>query len=96
VDLGEGVEGVIRASDISRDRVEDARTLLKPGEEIEAKFTGVDRKNRTITLSIKAKDAAEEAEAVQEYSSAGKGGSSSISTSLGDALRAQLDANKEE
>lgn len=92
VDLGEGVEGVIRASDISRDRVEDARSILKPGEGIEAKFTGVDRKNRTITLSIKAKEAAEEAEAMQEYS--GKTGS--ISTSLGDALRAQLDANKED
>jgi small subunit ribosomal protein S1 len=91
VDLGEGVEGIIRASDISRDRVEDARSLLKVGEQVEAKFTGVDRKNRTITLSIKAKEVAEEAEAVQEYS--GKG---SISTSLGDALRAQLDANKED
>ena len=59
--------------------------------EIEAKFTGVDRKHRTITLSVKAKEYAEEAEAMQEY--AGKG---SVGTSLGDALREQLDAHKEQ
>jgi small subunit ribosomal protein S1 len=91
IDLGNGVEGTLRASELSRDRVEDARVVLKPGAEIDAKFTGVDRKNRTITLSIKAKEAAEEAEAMQDY--AGKG---SVSTSLGDALREQLDAHKEQ
>jgi small subunit ribosomal protein S1 len=91
VTLAESVEGVLKASDLSRDRVEDARSILKPGDEIEAKFTGVDRKNRTITLSVKAKVAAEEAEAMQEYS-----GRTSVSTSLGDALRAQMDANKED
>ena len=56
IDLGNGVEGTLRASELSRDRVEDARVVLKPGAEIEAKFTGVDRKNRTITLSVKAKE----------------------------------------
>ncbi len=91
VTLGENVEGVIKASDLSRDRIEDARSVLKPGDKIEAKFTGVDRKNRSITLSIKAKAVAEEAEAMQEYSS--KGGAS---TSLGEALRAQMDAHKED
>ena len=69
IDLGNGVEGQLRASELGRDRVEDARAVLKVGEEVEAKFTGVDRKSRTISLSIKAKEAHEEAEAVQSYRS---------------------------
>ena len=69
IDLGNGIEGQLRASELGRDRVEDARTVLKVGEEIEAKFTGVDRKSRTISLSIKAKEMHEEAEAVQSYRS---------------------------
>ncbi len=68
VDLGDGVEGVLRASELSRDRVEDATTVLKVGDEVEAKFMGLDRKSRMVSLSIKAKDAAEEAEVMQEYS----------------------------
>ncbi len=68
VDLGDGVEGVLRASELSRDRVEDASTVLKVGDEVEAKFMGLDRKSRMVSLSIKAKDAAEEAQAMQEYS----------------------------
>ena len=67
IDLGNGVEGQLRATELSRDRVEDARTVLKVGEEIEARFIGVDRKTRSITLSIKAKEMHEEAEAVQNY-----------------------------
>ena len=66
IDLGNGIEGQLRASELGRDRVEDARAVLKVGEEVEAKFTGVDRKSRTISLSIKAKEAHEEAEAVSE------------------------------
>src|SRR3954469_15850243 len=69
IDLGNGVEGQLRASELGRDRVEDARSVLKEGEEIEAKFTGVDRKSRTISLSVKAKEIHEEAEAVQSYRS---------------------------
>ena len=69
IDLGNGIEGQLRASELGRDRVEDARTVLKVGEEVEAKFTGVDRKSRTISLSIKAKEMHEEAEAVQSYRS---------------------------
>ena len=69
--LGDGVEGYLRASEISRDRIEDARTVLKVGEEVEAKFLGVDRKNRTISLSIKAKDMEEEAATLKGYSSGG-------------------------
>ncbi|MGK0673372.1 MAG: 30S ribosomal protein S1 [Halothiobacillaceae bacterium] len=86
VRLADGVEGYIRASDISRDRVEDARGVLKVGEEIEAKFVGIDRKNRIISLSIKAKDSQEEAEAMSEYSRA----ASASAPTLGDLLKEQL------
>ncbi|PKF62908.1 30S ribosomal protein S1 [Psychromonas sp. psych-6C06] len=64
VTLADGVEGYIRVADISRDRIEDASTELKAGDSVEAKFVGVDRKNRVISLSIKAKDEAEEKEAI--------------------------------
>jgi small subunit ribosomal protein S1 len=86
IDLGNGVEGHLRASELSRDRVEDARAILKVGEEVEAKFTGVDRKGRTIALSIKAKEAHEEAEAVQSY----KTTETSSGTSLGDLLKEHI------
>jgi small subunit ribosomal protein S1 len=85
VDLGGGIDGYLRASELSRDRVEDARALLKVGDEVEAKFTAVDRKVRTIALSIKAKDMAEEQEAMQAYRS-----DSSTGTSLGDLLKEQI------
>src|SRR5690554_3112454 len=65
VSLGEGVEGYIRAADISRERVEDATTELKVGDEVEARLMGVDRKNRTLSLSIRAKDEVEEKEALE-------------------------------
>lgn len=60
IELEEGVEGYIRAADASRDRVEDASLVLSVGDEVEAKFMGVDRKNRTVSLSVRAKDEAEE------------------------------------
>jgi small subunit ribosomal protein S1 len=85
IDLGNGVDGQLRASDISRDRVEDARLLLKVGDEVEAKFTGVDRKGRSISLSIKAKDIHEEQEAMQNYRT-----DSPTGTSLGDLLKEQI------
>jgi small subunit ribosomal protein S1 len=88
IDLGNGIEGQLRASELGRDRVEDARTVLKAGEEVEAKFTGVDRKSRTISLSIKAKEIHEEAEAVQSYRS--DSGTSSGGTSLGDLLKEHI------
>jgi small subunit ribosomal protein S1 len=68
VTLADYVEGYIRASEIQRDRVEDARTLLKEGEQIEAKFIGVDKKSKSISLSIKAKDQDEETHAIKDYS----------------------------
>ncbi len=87
VSLGDGVEGYLRASELSRDRVEDARAILKEGQEIEAKFLGVDRKNRTISLSIKAKDAEEEAAAIKGYA---RDAATSAPT-LGDLLKEQMD-----
>jgi small subunit ribosomal protein S1 len=90
--LGDGVEGYLRASEISRDRVEDARTVLKLGEEISAKFLGVDRKNRTISLSIKAKDQDEEQAAIKGYSR----DSSSGAATLGDLLREQMEEAQRE
>jgi small subunit ribosomal protein S1 len=86
--LGGGVEGHLRASELARDRIEDARTLIKVGDELEAKFIGVDRKNRTITLSIKAKESEEEAEAVQDYTT--RSGSAGSAT-LGDLLKEQME-----
>ena len=92
IDLTEGVEGYIRASELARDRVEDARTVLKPGDEVEAKFIGVDRKNRSITLSIKAKESDEEAEVMQDYT---RGAASAGTTTLGDLLKEQM-SNKDD
>ena len=86
VKLADEVEGYLRASDIARERVEDARSVLKEGDEVEAKITTIDRKNRKISLSVRAKDMEEENEAVQEY--ARKAGSAT--SSLGDKLKEKL------
>ncbi len=86
VDLGDGIEGTLRASELARDRVEDARTVLTVGQEIEAKYIGMDRKTRTIALSIKAKDTEEEAAAVKDYSRS----SGATGATLGDVLKEQL------
>ncbi len=67
ITLADNIEGYLRASEIQRDRVEDATKLLSVGDEIEAKFIGVDKKNKTISLSIKAKDSDEEASVMKEY-----------------------------
>mgnify|MGYP001814912332 FL=1 len=89
IDLGDGVEGTLRASELSRDRVEDASTVLKVGDEVEAKLIGIDRKSRAINLSIKAKDYDEEAEAMKDYASSQQ----ATSTTLGDLLKEQMDSN---
>jgi small subunit ribosomal protein S1 len=86
IDLGDGVEGTLRASELSRDRIEDARTILSVGDEVEAKFMGVDRKNRTISLSVKAKDSDDEAAMLQDYGA----DSAEATTNLGDVLKRQL------
>jgi small subunit ribosomal protein S1 len=91
IDLGNGVEGYLRASELSRDRVEDARTVLTSGEEVEAKFTGIDRKSRNISLSIKAKDTAEEKATISDY----KSGAAPAGGTLGDLLKQQMDGGDE-
>ena len=88
VDLGDGLEGILRASEMAKDRVEDARTFLSEGDEVEAKLTGMDRKNRSVFLSIKAKDADEEAEALQDYAASSDTGAAT--TSLGDLLKEKM------
>jgi len=88
VSLGENIEGYLRASEISEERVDDASKHFKEGDTIEAKFTAVDKKNRGISLSIKAKFKQEEAEAVAEFS---KDDEPNAPATLGDLLKEQLD-----
>jgi small subunit ribosomal protein S1 len=85
--LTDEVEGYLRASEISRDRVEDATTRLKEGDKVEAMIINVDRKTRSIQLSIKAKDSAETTEFISKQESSGNAGT----TSLGALLKAKLD-----
>jgi len=89
IQLADEVEGYLRASELSRDRVEDIRTHLKEGDEVEAMIINVDRKNRSINLSVKAKDNAEQTEALQKL--AGDQSASTGTTSLGALLKAKLD-----
>jgi small subunit ribosomal protein S1 len=86
VELAGGVEAYIRAGDLSRDRVDDATTVLKVGDPLEARFIGVDRKNRIVTLSVKAREIQEEEDTVAEYSR----NASTGKTSLGDLLKEQI------
>lgn len=95
VELADGIEGYVMARDISYDRVDDASQHLKVGDKVEAKFIGMDRKGRTLQLSIKAKDEAETAEALAEYNKSAAEASTGT-TSLGALLRAQLDGGKSE
>lgn len=88
ISLGDDIEGILKASEISRDRVEDARNVLKEGEEVEAKIISIDRKSRVISLSVKSKDVDDEKDAMkelrkQEVESAGP-------TTIGDLIRAQM------
>ncbi|MHB1618517.1 MAG: 30S ribosomal protein S1 [Sulfuricella sp.] len=86
------VEGYLRASEVSRDRVEDIRTHLKEGDEVEAKIINIDRKNRNINLSIKAKDMADEADAMQKMSASDTGAAGT--TNLGALLKAKMDTKQ--
>ena len=90
IDLGNEVEGYIRANDLARERVEDATKLLKEGDTLEARFIGVDRKSRVVSLSVREKEIQEEAEVVAEYSRNATTGK----TSLGDLLKDQLGDRK--
>ena len=89
IDMGDGIEGTLRASEISRDRVEDVSTVLKVGDVVEAKFIGVDRKSRGLNLSIKAKDEQEEADAMKDYSKS----QNTAATTIGDLLKEQMESN---
>lgn len=87
ITLADSVEGYLRASEISRDRIEDARTQLNVGDKVEAKFMGVDKKNKAITLSIKAKDQEEESAAIKGYTQQ----ASSAMPTLGDIFKEQME-----
>ncbi len=88
IELIDGVEGIMRASEISRDQVDDARKVLKEGDDVEAMIVGVDRKRRVINLSIKAKESEDEAAVLQEYTADNE---VTATTKLGDLLKEQLD-----
>ena len=92
ITLAEGVIGRLRATEISRDRVDDARMVLKPGEEVEAKLTGVDRRHRSVTLSVKEKEVSEEAQAIYNYKS--EAGKPAAGTTLGDLLKEQMTSDQ--
>ncbi len=92
VALADGVIGRLRATEISRDRVDDARMALKPGDEVEAKLTGVDRRRRNVTLSVKEKEASEEAQAIRNYKS--EAGKPAAGATLGDLLKEQMSPDR--
>jgi small subunit ribosomal protein S1 len=94
IELEKDVEGYLRASEISRDRVEDVRSHLKEGDELEMVIVNIDRKSRSINLSIKQKDAAEEAAALQKHTSESNSASAGT-TNLGALLKAKLGGSKD-
>ncbi len=87
IELADGVDGYIKASDLDKERVDDATKVLSVGDQIEAKFIALDRKTRNLTLSVRAKDEAELADALDQYQSKTSG----TGTSLGDLLKEQLE-----
>ncbi len=89
VELAEDVFATIRANDLSDEKVDDATTVVKEGDDIEAKILNVDRKNRTISLSVKAKAAQDQADAIKKYSRSGE-----ATATLGDLLKEKM-ANKD-
>ena len=92
VELAENVEGTLRASEISRDRVNDATEVLKVGDEVEAKITNVDRKNRVLSLSIKSKDQADEREAVEGHQ---EQQDANAPKTIGDLIKKQMESSNE-
>jgi len=93
--LADGVEGTIKAGELARERVEDARNHVQEGDEIEAKIVNVDRKTRAISLSIKAKETQDEAQAVKDFNS-NQSGNVSVTSSLGDLLKEKMRNTKTE
>jgi len=92
ITLADDVEATLKASEISADKVEDARNALKEGDEVEAKITSVDRKNRVILLSVKSKDIADEKAAVKEHSQ--KTAEAAQPATIGDLIKAQIESQK--
>ena len=92
ITLADDVEATLKASELSREKVEDARNLLKVGDEVEAKIIAVDRKNRSISLSVKSKDVEEEKTAMKELSS--KQSDQASPTTLGDLIKAQMQSKE--
>ncbi|RAT13024.1 MULTISPECIES: 30S ribosomal protein S1 [Lonsdalea] len=86
VELADGVEGYLRASEAARDRVEDATLVLNVGDSVEAKYTGVDRKNRVVSLSVRAKDEADEKDAIASVNN--KQDESNFSSAMAEAFKA--------
>jgi len=91
VELAENVEGYLRVSEISRERVEDASTVLNVGDTVEAKITSVDRKSRNIQLSVRAKDQDDERKAIDGLSN--KQDDSQAPKTIGDLIKAQMEGN---
>ena len=85
IDLAEEVEGYLRASELNED-TRDASSVLKVGDKVEAKITNIDRKSRNVSLSVRAKDKQEEADAIKGYTS----NQEQATNTLGDLLKGQL------
>lgn len=92
ITLADDVEATLKASELSREKVEDARNLLKVGDEVEAKIIAVDRKNRSISLSVKSKDVEDEKTALKELSN--KQAEQASPTTLGDLIKAQMQSKE--
>ncbi|MCG8329209.1 MAG: S1 RNA-binding domain-containing protein, partial [Chitinophagales bacterium] len=90
ITLAEDVEATLKASEISRDKVEDARNVLKEGDEVEAKIVSIDRKNRAINLSVKSKDSDDEKAAIKEHSA--KQAEQAQPATIGDLIKAQMES----
>ena len=90
IDLGDDIEGVLKANEISVERVDDARNVLNVGDEVEVKIVGVDRKNRAINLSIKAREADDEKSAVREHRK--QEAEQSAPATLGELIKAQMES----
>jgi len=88
IELAEGIDAVLKASEISIDRIEDARNELKVGDSVEAKIIAVDRRNRAINLSVKAKDVADEKQAIRDVREMEV--STDGPTTIGDLIKAQM------
>ena len=94
VDLGDGVLAVLKASELSRDRVEDARNVLNVGDEVEAKIANVDRKTRQISLSVRAMEEAEEKEALRNLNEASADEGEVGPTTIGELIKAQMEGRE--